>query len=111
MPLARLNHVAISGMRRSRVCLVLCFASPALAADPAPSPPPVMEEVIVTGRRDGEPDFQEQHEFHLKEYRRLKEIYEPDPPNTPRHERLTRMPEAITSTVQGRPTLTEKHWK
>lgn len=68
------------------------------------------EEVIVTGRRDGEPDFQERQEFHDQEYRRLKEIYEPDPPITPRMERLTRMPEAVSTTVQGKPTLTEKYW-
>lgn len=91
--------------------MILPLAGPALAAPPAKNDPPAMaEEVIVTGRRDGEPDFQEQTEHHLKEYRRLKQIYDPDPPPSPRHERLTRMPDAVSSTVQGKPTLTEKHW-
>ncbi|MFV3128527.1 hypothetical protein [Niveispirillum sp. KHB5.9] len=76
-----------------------------------PKPPPAMEqEVIVTGRRDGEPDFQEQQEFHAQEYRRLKDIYDPDPLPVIRSDRLVRMPEAISSTVQGKPTLTEKQW-
>lgn len=75
-----------------------------------PDSPPMAEEVIVTGRRNGEPDFQEQQEFHYEEYRRLKAIYDPDPLPVIRSDRLVRMPEAISSTVQGKPTLTEKQW-
>jgi hypothetical protein len=86
---------------------------PAEAVEPQekPAPPAVLpetEEVIVTGRRNGEPDFQEQQEYHDQEYRRLKQIYDPDPPAIPRSDRLTRMPEAASSTVQGKPTLTER---
>ncbi|OYQ32766.1 hypothetical protein CHU95_18620 [Niveispirillum lacus] len=72
--------------------------------------PAMEQEVIVTGRRDGEPDFQEQQEYHFQEYRRLKQIYDPDPLPVIRSDRLVRMPEAISSTVQGKPTLTEKQW-
>lgn len=89
--------------------------SPCMAAQSAEPPKKAKtevmeEEVIVTGRRDGEPDFQERQEYHDKEYRRLKEVYDPDPPIPPRMERLTRMPEAVSTTVQGKPTLTEKYW-
>lgn len=98
------------------ILALLLLAPPAPAQDqgrarPPPAGAPVMEqEVIVTGRRDGEPDFQEQQEYHDREYRRLKEIYAPDPLPPIRSDRLTRMPEAISSTVQGKPTLTEKQW-
>lgn len=89
-------------------------AGPAMAAEPPaeaakPAAPPETEEVIVTGRRNGEPDFQEQQEYHDQEYRRLKQIYDPDPPVIPRSDRLTRMPEAVSSTVRGKPTLTERY--
>lgn len=78
--------------------------------NPPPGSPPMEQEVIVTGRRNGEPDFQEQQEFHYEEYRRLKAIYDPDPLPVIRSDRLVRMPEATSSTVQGKPTLTEKQW-
>lgn len=113
--------------RGNRVCsallpaLLLLLASPAGAQNAAAPPadaaktaaakpaPAVEEEIIVTGRH-GEPDFQEQQEYHTKEYRRLKQIYDPDPLPALRSDRLVRMPEATTSTVQGKPTLTEKQW-
>lgn len=93
--------------------LALICAVPAGAQQEVPDPrkPPAMEqEVIVTGRRNDEPDFQEQNEFHFQEYRRLKQIYDPDPLPVIRSDRLVRMPEAVSSTVQGKPTLTEKQW-
>ncbi|WP_029014352.1 hypothetical protein [Niveispirillum irakense] len=93
-------------------CGLLLPSLTAQGAEPPKKPKAEVmeEEVIVTGRRDGEPDFQERQDYHNQEYRRLKEIYEPDPPVPPRMERLTRMPEAISTTVQGKPTLTEKYW-
>lgn len=78
------------------------------AAPVSPNTPAETEEVIVTGRRNGEPGFQEQQDYHDEEYRRLKQIYDPDPPAIPRSDQLTRMPEAVSSTVQGKPTLTER---
>ncbi|MFV3076170.1 hypothetical protein [Niveispirillum fermenti] len=114
MPIAVGNHPA-----RPLPCAVLALlllALPAPAQDPGaarlpPAATPAMEqEVIVTGRRDGEPDFQEQQEYHDHEYRRLKQVYDPDPLPPIRGDRLVRMPEAISSTVQGKPTLTEKQW-
>jgi hypothetical protein len=84
----------------------------AMAEPPAESAKPAdtaeVDEVIVTGRRNGEPDFQEQQEYHDQEYRRLKQIYDPDSPAIPRSDQLTRMPEAVSPTVQGKPTLTER---
>lgn len=105
------NHFSAGAGWLLAVLAVAC-AVPAGAQNAAPTPkPPAMEqEVIVTGRRDGEPDFQEQQEFHFQEYRRLKQIYDPDPLPVIRSDRLVRMPEAISSTVQGKPTLTEKQW-
>ena len=107
---------------RSALLLLLLVAIPAgaqnAAAPPAetarktdakPAAPAVEEEIIVTGRH-GEPDFQEEHEYHTQEYRRLKQIYDPDPLPVIRGDRLVRMPETISSTVQGKPTLTEKQW-
>ncbi len=94
------------------VLLLLAIVA-AAGAEPSPAPetqapPPVADEVIVTGRRNGEPGFQEQQEYHDQEYRRLKQIYDPDPPPIPRSDQLTRMPESVSSTVQGQPTLMER---
>ncbi|AUN29755.1 hypothetical protein C0V82_05605 [Niveispirillum cyanobacteriorum] len=111
----------VTNGNRGLFCLALLglalFCPPAEAQNanpPAqakkPDSPPMEQEVIVTGRRNGEPDFQEQQEFHYEEYRRLKAIYDPDPLPVIRSDRLVRMPEAISSTVQGKPTLTEKQW-
>lgn len=108
------------GNRASRravaaVAVLFLAVAPRAPAQTAPTeqakPAPAMEEeVIVTGHRDGEPDFQEQQEYHAKEYRRLKELYDPDPLPTIRSDRLVRMPEVVSSTVQGKPTLTERQW-
>lgn len=49
------------------------------------SPPPeVMDEVIVTAPRNGEPDFQEADDFHRKEYLRLRAKFDKQPPAPPR---------------------------
>ena len=72
--------------------------------------PPAEDELVITARRNGQPDFQEQQEFHYQEYRRLKAIYDPDPPAHDRGDRLLRVPEAVTSTLRGKPTITEKQW-
>lgn len=92
--------------------LLAALAHPALAEPPPASakPPPMEEEVIVTGNRNGEPGFQEQQEYHNGEYRRLKEKFDPDAPPVPRSERLVRMPDSVSTTVQGKPTLSEKYW-
>ncbi len=113
--------MVVTNGNRGLACLTLLaltlFCLPAGAQNTSPQAqtqkadsPPMAEEVIVTGRRNGEPDFQEQQEFHYQEYRRLKAIYDPDPLPVIRSDRLVRMPEAISSTVQGKPTLTEKQW-
>lgn len=114
--------MVVTSGNRGLCCLALltlglfCFpagaqkASQPPPAQQKPDSPAMEQEVIVTGRRDGEPDFQEQQEFHYEEYRRLKAIYDPDPLPVIRSDRLVRMPEAISSTVQGKPTLTEKQW-
>lgn len=119
MLISRGNRVR-SALLPALPALFLLAAIPAGAqsADPKPDSakkaqsqeaPAMEEEIIVTGRH-GEPDFQEQNQFHIQEYRRLKQIYDPDPLPVIRSDRLVRMPEATSSTVQGKPTLTEKQW-
>lgn len=119
MLISRGNRVR-SALLSALPALCLLASIPAGAQNAAPPPdtpkkaesrpaPAMEEEIIVTGRH-GEPDFQEQNEFHTQEYRRLKDIYDPDPLPVIRSDRLVRMPEATSSTVQGKPTLTEKQW-
>jgi len=102
-----INFPCLGLLALSLTAVSMAAAEPS-AQQAAPSVPPEMEEVIVTGRRNREPDFQEQQEYHDQEYRRLKQIYDPDPPAITRSDQLTRMPEAVSSTVQGKPTLTER---
>lgn len=105
---------AIRMVGAAAIALLMATALRAAAQTPPTEPakpaPAMEEEVIVTGHRDGEPDFQEQQEYHAKEYRRLKELYDPDPLPAIRSDRLVRMPEVVSSTVQGKPTLTERQW-
>jgi hypothetical protein len=81
------------------------------AAPPAAAPTAnqtTLDEVIITGRRGPTPDFQESYEFHKAELARLKAIVDPDPP--PAYspaERKIRMPETLTGTLPGKPTITE----
>ncbi|QJE73186.1 hypothetical protein HHL28_08880 [Aerophototrophica crusticola] len=108
------------GTRLSLALLVAMLGSgPALAQSPSPSaspppPPPAAaqqeeDEVIVTGRRPVMPSMMEELEYHNQEYRRLKQIYDPDPPPIPRADKLVRIPESISQTIQGRPTLPDKY--
>lgn len=99
--------------------LFLLMAALAAKAQDAKAPPPgatpeMTEEIIVRGRRDGEPDFQEQYEHHRQEFARLRQKYgDPQTPNR----RLDRMTEAVnpdraksvfrspdSNAVQGRPS-------
>lgn len=54
------------------------------AAGQSSPPPEVIDEVIVTAPRNGEPDFQEADEFHRKEYQRLRAKFDKDLPAAPR---------------------------
>ena len=91
--------------------------APTLAPEPAPvAPPPPriaraepLEEMIVTAPRRETPTFQEEWEFHKAELERLREIYEPDPPSRfSAGEKKLRMPEVLTQTQLGQPTLLER---
>lgn len=111
------RHAMKPGTRLSLALLVaMLVGGPALAQSPPASPPPPaeapqqeMDEVIVTGRRPVMPSMMEELEYHNQEYRRLKQIYDPDPPPIPRSDRLVRIPESISQTIQGRPTLPDKY--
>lgn len=90
---------------------LLSAADPALAQSNPPPPKPGDEvpEVIIQGRRPVTPDFQEQYEYHQAEYERLRAIYEvTEPPRYSPAERMLRMPETLTGTVQGKSTLVER---
>lgn len=100
----------------------MALSLPAMAQDPsAPQPPAekkappaqqMEEEIIVRGRRDGEPDFQTQNEYHQQEYERLRKIYGPETPPNRRMDRMTDTPNPdsgksvmrspSSNTVQGR---------
>lgn len=102
------------------LCAVLFLLMAALAvkaqtAQPAQTKeqPPMMDEIIVNGRRN-EPSFQEEWEHHRKEYDRLSKIYgDPFTPNR-RSDRMTDTPNPdsgksvmrspSSDTVQGRPS-------
>lgn len=82
---------------------------------PKPAPAAEMtEEIIVRGRRDGEPDFQTQYEHHKQEYERLRKIYGPETSPNRRLDRMTDSPNPdagksvmrspSASPVQGRPS-------
>lgn len=59
--------------------LSVALASPVLAQQTKPQPE-VMDEVIVTAPRNGEPDFQEAQDYHQKEYQRLHARFGKEPP-------------------------------
>ena len=69
--------------------LFLALAGPAMAQQQAAKPQPeVMDEVIVTAPRNGEPDFQEAQEYHQKEYQRLHAMFGKPPPAQPRGDQV-----------------------
>lgn len=95
-------------------------AAPVHAQQAAPQPPtsnappsvqpgdPPPDEVVITGRR-GKSDFQRDYEFHKEEYARLKKKFEKaESPGSSPAERKLRVPETITGTLPGKPTVTEK---
>lgn len=104
------------------VALMAALSLPAMAQDPAAQQAPaekkappaqeMEEEIIVRGRRDGEPDFQTQYEYHKQEYDRLRKIYGPETPPNRRLDRMTDTPNPdsgksvmrspSSDTVQGR---------
>jgi len=63
--------------------VLLALAGPAAAQNANP-PPDVMDEVIVTAPRNGEPGFQEAQEYHQKEYQRLHAKFGKPPAAQPR---------------------------
>ncbi|WP_154667413.1 hypothetical protein [Niveispirillum irakense] len=85
---------------------------PPAAEKKAPPAQEMEEEIIVRGRRDGEPDFQTQYEYHKQEYDRLNKIYGPETSPNRRLDRMTDTPNPDAgksvmrspsgSTVQGR---------
>lgn len=69
--------------------VLLALAWPVAAQQQQPKPQPeVMDEVIVTAPRNGEPDFQEAQEFHQKEYQRLHAMFGKEPPAQPRGDQV-----------------------
>ncbi len=54
--------------------LILALVGPAVAQQAKPQPE-VMDEVIVTAPRNGEPGFQESQEYHQQEYQRLHAMF------------------------------------
>ncbi|MDG5496707.1 hypothetical protein [Niveispirillum sp. BGYR6] len=100
------------------VLAALAWCPPVLAEPPAKGDkkaeqPAEEEEIIVRGRRNGEPDYQEQYEFHQKEFERLHKIYGKEAPPNRRLDRMTDspnpdagktvVPSVNGSTVQGQP--------
>jgi hypothetical protein len=63
-----------------------------LATPTAKPQPDTEDEIIVRGRRSNEPDFQEQWEYHQKEFERLNELYGPIKDPNRRLDRLSDMP-------------------
>lgn len=87
--------------------------APAPAPAAAPSAPAMEQEIIVRGRKNGEPDFQEEWEQHREEYRRLHQIYGKPDAVYNRVDRMTDVPNPDAGksvmvspnadVVQGRP--------
>ncbi len=71
-------------MRIPALSLVLLVLAGPAAAQTASPPPEVMDEVIVTAPRNGEPGFQEAQEYHQKEYQRLHAKFGKPPAAQPR---------------------------
>lgn len=71
-------------MRIPALSLVLLTLAGPAAAQNANPPPDVMDEVIVTAPRNGEPGFQEAQEYHQKEYQRLHAKFGKPPVAQPR---------------------------
>ncbi|MFY8095311.1 MAG: hypothetical protein ACOVN0_17660 [Niveispirillum sp.] len=65
------------------ILLFVALAGP-VAAQQAKPQPEVMDEVIVTAPRNGEPGFQEAQEYHQKEYQRLHAKFGKPPAAQPR---------------------------
>ncbi|WP_114394253.1 hypothetical protein [Oleisolibacter albus] len=96
------------------VLLLLTLPAQALAQQPAPATPQAetpqtLDEVVVTGRRPVVPDMTEDYLYHKQEYERLRSIYVQEPEQRfSAGERKLRMPEAVSATQIGRPTLMER---
>lgn len=108
--------------QRTRLALAMLFvlALPAQApaqqtapatpqAAPQTQTPQTLDEVVVTGRRPVVPDMTEDYLYHKQEYERLRSIYVQEPEQRfSAGERKLRMPEAVSATQIGRPTLMER---
>lgn len=69
------------------ILLSVALAGPAAAQQAKPQPE-VMDEVIVTAPRNGEPGFQESQEYHEKEYQRLHAMFGKEAPAQPRGDQV-----------------------
>lgn len=96
--------------------LLLALALPAGAQQAKPQPE-VMDEVIVTAPRNGEPGFQEAQEYHQKEYQRLHAMFGKEPPAQPRGDQVfatsamagatSRSTSSVRDQIQSAPPLRE----
>jgi hypothetical protein len=68
--------------------LLLALCLPAAAQQPGKPKAEMMDEVIVTAPRNGEPDFQEAQEYHQKEFQRLNAMFGKPPPAQPRGDQV-----------------------
>lgn len=94
------------------LCAVLFVLMAAVAVKAEP-PPVIADEIIVQGRRDATPSFQQQWEYHRQEYDRLRKLFGPPDIVNSRLGRLTDtpnpdagksvIPSPGSQIVQGRP--------
>ena len=89
-PMTRAVGAAVALLLLSPAAAAQEPAAPSAAGGAAPEP---VGEVTIIGRRPAVPDLREQMEYHDAEYRRLKRLYDPDPPPPGRGERLLSMPD------------------
>lgn len=75
-------------MRIPVLCLLLLALAGTAAAQNAKPQAEMMDEVIVTAPRNGEPDFQEAQEYHQKEYQRLHAMFGKELPAQPRGDQV-----------------------
>lgn len=66
------------------IAALLLAPVPAALAQQTPPKAEVMDEVIVTAPRNGEPDFQSAQEYHNQEYKRLNAMFGKPPRAEPR---------------------------
>lgn len=75
-------------MRIPALVLLSALLAGPVAAQQAKPQPEVMDEVIVTAPRNGEPGFQESQEYHDKEFQRLHAMFGKPTPEQPRGDQV-----------------------